>query len=105
MSELKGETMRKDSMKMSNDEGLVNELEEISWEDALNLMCGPLVRDENGNEVTDPRVLEVVNNATKGFKRFEFGGAFKEIYQEKFGKKNKKRRNQGVCEECGGPLD
>lgn len=82
---------------LKKEEELVDEymeLKDTSWEDALNIMCGPLVRDENGNEVTDPEVLKIVNDAMKGINRFECGGEFKNIQNEKVKNQNKNLRKK-----------
>jgi hypothetical protein len=70
------------------------ELKDTSWENALNIMCGPLVRDENGNNVTDPEILKIVNDAMKDINRFECGGEFKKIQNEKVKNRNKNLRKK-----------
>jgi hypothetical protein len=90
--------MKKNHAIESDDMRIVDNLEEVSWEEMMDIMCGPLVRDQHGNEVTDPEVLKKVHEAMGDHPRFECGGLFKEIlkeksgFKEKYGSKHKKKK-------------
>ncbi len=63
---------------------------EIELEDALDIMCGPLIRDIEGNEIIDPEILTIVNEAMINTERFEYGGKFESLRSKhSFKKRNK----------------
>jgi hypothetical protein len=86
-------------------EVLHEEYETIDMEEAINIMTrnhgedpsSYVLRDTNGEVVTDPEAIKIARDAMEKFSenRFEYGGNFKKIKESKESKDKKIRKNVG----------